>query len=128
MFIKGSRSKFQQVKFLFQRLISKTRSLLSKFPRGFCETKLTGLFYFLPWVAKLAPEWSGWNNYLNSIPPTKALMEELLANYKDTFSPDDLRDFTDAYIKEIYNTTDPSSTFYREKGCKNVYNFSLTFN
>jgi len=72
-------------------------------------------------VANLAPEWSGWNNYLNSIPPAKALMEELIANHKDTFSPVHLRDFTDAYINEIYNTTDPSSSFHKEKGCTSVF-------
>ena len=44
------------------------------------------------------------------------IMETSINEHRETLDPDNLRDMTDVYLNEISTTTDPSSSFYKDRG------------
>ena len=44
------------------------------------------------------------------------IIEASINEHRDTLDPDNLRDMADVYLNEIATTTDPSSSFYKERG------------
>lgn len=74
----------------------------------------------MPWVATLFPERTGWNKFISSMERAKDLVRKYLKEHQKTFQPDNIRDLIDAFLKEIKSTHDPSSSFYKETGEKNL--------
>ena len=50
------------------------------------------------------------------------LIEAEIDNHERSFDPDNLRDFVDAYLLKIRQTTDPNSSFYGDLGKLNMRN------
>lgn len=71
---------------------------------------------FIPWFAKLFPGFSGLDEMNRDLEPLWEFFERHINQHKSTFIPGQIRDFLDAYIQEIANTTDPDSSFYKEVG------------
>jgi hypothetical protein len=71
---------------------------------------------FMPWLTKLAPEWSGWNAFMADIQPTHDFLKIFLDEHKKSGIRESPRDFTDAYLDEIARTENKNSSFYKEEG------------
>ena len=74
------------------------------------------MFFFLPWLIKLAPDLTGWTRYKAVFPAIKELIQEYIVEHKKTFQKDNLRDYMDAFMLEQSQTTDPRSSFYKKAG------------
>ena len=74
--------------------------------------------FFLPWLMKIAPGQTGWTLFKRAIPNIKELIQSYIDEHKRTYQSDNLRDYMDVYLQEIYNTSDPHSSFYRDAGGK----------
>ena len=75
---------------------------------------------FFPELVRLAmmfPKLSGWNQLVKvTIPMRKVFDDAVVEHEQNPADKDHPRDFIDAYINEISNTTDPNSSFYKETG------------
>ena len=77
------------------------------------------IIFVAPDVAKLIPQLSGWNMMLDVIKKFKEIINEHVDRHrKEQTENENPRDFIDAYLKEIKETTDPSSSFYKDAGSK----------
>jgi hypothetical protein len=72
----------------------------------------------MPWLAKLAPGWTGFTALQLATEKMKEIFEKFITERKKSYSPDKLRDFIDIYFKEIQSTNNPNSSFYKEMGRK----------
>jgi non-homologous end joining protein Ku len=86
--------------------------------RGFIEPEVAGPVWFMPWLAKLAPNWTGLNALIRATDETLALFRKMVNERRKTWKPTELNDFVDAYLLEMENTKDPNSSFYKEEGSK----------
>lgn len=86
--------------------------------RGFIEPEVAGAVWFMPWLAKLAPNWTGLNALIRATNETFDIFRKMIQERRKEWKPDELNDFVDAYLLEIEKTTDPSSSFYRHDGSK----------
>jgi hypothetical protein len=80
----------------------------------FCQSVLS----FVPELATLFPERSGWNSLIKAIDTATMYLEGVVADHEKTYTDGEPRDFIDTYLAEIYKTKDKDSNFYKEKGCK----------
>ena len=73
------------------------------------------------WLVKLLPDsLVGIANFENKfLIPFREEVHRLYMEHKESFDGNDLRDFTDIFIKEMEETSDPKSSFYKEEGMKN---------
>ena len=51
-----------------------------------------------------------------------SLIQEQINGHKSTLDPDNIRDMADLFLKEIGNTKDRESSFYKERGNANMIN------
>ena len=51
-----------------------------------------------------------------------SMIQEQIEEHKSTLNPDDIRDMADLFLKEIGNTKDKESSFYKERGYFNMTN------
>ena len=51
-----------------------------------------------------------------------ALLEAEISNHESSFDPDNIRDFIDAYLLKMSQTTDKDSSFYGDLGKLNMRN------
>ena len=58
-------------------------------------------------------------NTLNDI---TSIIERQIESHKSSFNSDDMRDMTDLFLKEIENTHDKDSSFYKDRGYFNMIN------
>ena len=65
-----------------------------------------------PWVQNIV----GLHLWRDALINLTNVIEASINEHKDTFDPDNLRDMADVYLNEINNTTDPSSSFYKDCG------------
>lgn len=72
----------------------------------------------MPWLAKLAPKWTGFRSLEIATEKMKEIFEQFIQERKKSYSPDNLNDFVDIYFKQIHDTNDPTSSFYKETGCE----------
>jgi hypothetical protein len=47
-------------------------------------------------------------------------VEKSISEHRDTFNPEELRDFIDVYISEMLKEKDPESSFYGDNGLENL--------
>jgi hypothetical protein len=71
---------------------------------------------FLPWLLKIAPGLTRWNEFVASTKSVHIFLQEIIETHKLTYDSSTMRDFIDAYFKEINQTKDPDSSFYQEQG------------
>jgi cytochrome P450 len=91
------------------------------------EVVSAGVAFLFPWLPKLIPELStGLSTFQKLTDDAFSLMEGIIEEHKNTYQEDNLRDFMDVYLREIYSTIDPTSSFYKEIGHANLVVGSMT--
>lgn len=93
--------------------------------RGFIDPEVAGSLWFLPWLAKLMPDKSGYNDVVKAVGSLRTLIRDVLDEHKKTYQVGVYRDFIDVYLEKIYSTTDPTSSFYKEVGGLCLNNVTL---
>ncbi|CAG7819346.1 unnamed protein product [Allacma fusca] len=94
------------------------RSVYHILSEGFSDQNMVGITCFLPWLAKLLPDYTGYSKGLRYLEGPDQLGKDILRTHMETYNPDKERDFIDVALTRIYNTTDPKSMFYKDVGCK----------
>ncbi|XP_054289480.1 probable cytochrome P450 305a1 [Macrosteles quadrilineatus] len=74
-----------------------------------------GILSQLPFLAYIAPEWSGYNLICSLNNELKLLLEKTIMEHKDNMGDNNVRDFIDAYLKEISSSNDHSSSFSEDQ-------------
>lgn len=88
--------------------------------RGFIEPTVAGPVWFMPWLAKIAPDKTGFNNLLAAVQNLQNEFRLFIEKRKKIHSKDVENDFLDFYLTEIEKTTDEGSSFYKEVGSEFV--------
>ncbi|ODM89325.1 Methyl farnesoate epoxidase [Orchesella cincta] len=83
------------------------------------QTVLSGLF-FAPSLRHVAPDFFGWTSWVNSVKNFFAVTDQAIEAHSVKLDLNNPQDFIDNYLMEIRATQDPSSTFYKENGEKNL--------
>ena len=90
------------------------------------ETFVTGILSFVPILADIAPEWSGYNNLLRTVKTTSSFFQSVVTEHEKSITEGDPRDYIDAYLEEIRNSKDnPNSSFSKDKGRKDIFISSM---
>ena len=79
---------------------------------------MVGIAAFLPWLAKLAPELTGYAKGLRYLGGPDKLGRDILRTHMETYEPGRDRDFIDIALSRVYNETNPQSPFYKDVGRK----------
>ena len=83
---------------------------------GFSEVSMLSLVsIFLPWLRIFPDRLTGQADLENHYKPIVAFMKPYIEEHWQTHTPGQPRDFIDAYIDEIKNTTDPTSSFHQSR-------------
>ena len=64
------------------------------------STNIGGLIRVFPWLKYICPDFIGYTNVKKAMEVVHNLVEESYDKHVETFDPENLRDFTDAYIKQ----------------------------
>lgn len=86
--------------------------------QGFIDPEVAGSLWFLPWLAKIMPQRSGYNSVKKAVEELRALFRQVVADHRASYQPGVQRDFVDAYLGKIEETQDTSSSFYGDVGGK----------
>lgn len=70
-----------------------------------------GVLSQLPFLAHIAPEWSGYNLICSLNNELKSLLEKTIKEHKENFDGMQMRDFIDAFLKEIELSNGSSTSF-----------------
>ncbi|CAL8112753.1 unnamed protein product [Orchesella dallaii] len=81
---------------------------------------LASICMFMPWCAKMFPKLSGFEDVNKQLGPLWGFLSNYIEEHERTFIPNQIRDFLDAYIQEIQNTKDPTSSFYKDVGSRSM--------
>jgi len=73
------------------------------------------LILFYPRIAKMFPNWSGWNFLLDTLKPRQKLFRETIEEHSRTLPDGHARDFIDVYLQEVQRTTYPDSVFHKSR-------------
>ena len=76
----------------------------------------------VPWLFKIFPKFLEYNQTLDTSHEMLDRMKETIREHEETIDLNEPRDFTDKALIEIKKTTDPSSSFFGEKGRENLAN------
>ncbi|XP_021960494.2 cytochrome P450 18a1 [Folsomia candida] len=79
-----------------------------------------GLLFFVPWLGKSFPRLTGYAKLKERGLEFLDSFQKPVKEHLETYSPENIRDFIDAYIKEMKTVTDPDSPFYGKRGEKNL--------
>ena len=71
--------------------------------------------FFFPKLAKLFPNWSGYNELLNTQKPIRKLFNDTIEEHEKTLQNEHPRDFIDAFLQEVKATDDVNSSFHKSK-------------
>jgi hypothetical protein len=92
--------------------------------RCFLEASKSGILWFFPQLADLFPRFFGWERLVEVSRPFfqffQNIVDEHQASELKDVGSERPTDFCYAYLNEISRTTDPSSSFYQDKGRKIV--------
>lgn len=102
------------------RLLSIVHRLTETFKR-FAKPENVLVFAF-PWITKIYPKFMDRDQTKKTNHDMMDLMAESVANHQATLDINSPRDFTDAMLIEIQNTTDKDSSFYGDFGIENLKN------
>lgn len=82
------------------------------------------IVYFFPTLAKLFPNFSKWNSFVDATLEVNKFSEKIVQSHKQFLKLDDEpRNVIEAYLQKIENTQDPTSTFFAERGKENMMSF-----
>ena len=70
---------------------------------------------FFPKLAKMFPNWSGYNYLLSAVEPVKNFFNNTIKEHERTLQDEHPRDYIDAVLLEVKNTDDPNSSFHKSK-------------
>jgi len=75
------------------------------------------ILFFLPWITRLFPTLSGWNNFLDSFKAIFPILTKYIEEHKVNFDPERPNpDFIDLYLKHMGSISDPNSSFFKDSG------------
>ena len=98
----------------------KILKIVSAFNTAIKESKGFSKFIFLLPHPKLILLFGkvreGLNGFADTIKGISLLIEDQIEEHKRSYDADNIRDMTDLFLKEIENTTDTQSSFYKERG------------
>ncbi|XP_035709480.1 cytochrome P450 2C23 isoform X2 [Folsomia candida] len=83
---------------------------------GLSDQNIVGIATFLPWLAKLIPNYSGYAKALKYFGAPEELATDIVQKHVKSYDPGNERDFIDQAMSKIYATTDESSMFYKDVG------------
>ncbi|CAL8110137.1 unnamed protein product [Orchesella dallaii] len=75
-----------------------------------------GLVFFFPWLKDWFPKLSGWEEYMKCMPLSYEFLSKFVKDRLAAYDGGEPEHFTDVFINEIRRTTDPNSSFYKERG------------
>ena len=96
------------------------RDILKMINDGFSDQNILGIAAFLPWLARLFPETTGYNKALKCLGAPLQLGEDIMERHRKNYVPGQEKDFIDCALTKVYATTDPTSAFYGELGMENL--------
>lgn len=88
--------------------------------RGFIEPAVAGPVWFMPWLAKIVPERTGFTKLLAAVEDLRNEFRIFIQKRREIHSKETLNDFLDYYLAEIEETEDKDSSFYKEVGSEFV--------
>jgi len=77
-----------------------------------------GIAAWLPRLAKLFPNFSGYNKGLKYLGAPEEMAAEIIKKHVETYNAGNEQDFIDHALTRVYNTTDSTSMFFKETGSK----------
>lgn len=77
-----------------------------------------GLAFFIPWLKDYFPKMSGWEEYMKCMPLSYHFLKKFAQERLEKYDDGEPEHFTDVFINEIRRTSDPNSSFYKERGGK----------
>ena len=80
------------------------------------------LVFVVPWLFRIFPKFLEYNQTLDTSHEMLDRMKETIREHEETIDLNEPRDFTDKALIEIKKTTDPSSSFFGEKGREHLAN------
>ncbi|CAL8107080.1 unnamed protein product [Orchesella dallaii] len=100
----------------------KLSHLTSQVTKSFdAATNTGGLILFAPWVKHILPQLSGYNFIRTVMDQLREFMIKTVETHKPTFvSGNSPRHFIDVFLREISSTQDPTSSFYKDVGEKQL--------
>ncbi|OXA37044.1 Methyl farnesoate epoxidase [Folsomia candida] len=84
------------------------------------DSFMPNILFFMPWLTRLAPKLSGWDNFLASFVAIFPVLQRFIDEHKKSFDPNSPRDLIDIYLQKIANTDDKDSSFFGELGEKSL--------
>jgi len=102
------------------KLMSIIERLTNWFKRVANPSAILVLVY--PWFFKLFPKFLEYNETLDTSHEILNMIKQTVKEHEETIDLNEPRDFTDKALAEIMSTTDPSSSFFGEKGRENLAN------
>ncbi|XP_035711491.1 cytochrome P450 2C15 [Folsomia candida] len=97
------------------------RDLMQILSDAVSDQNIVGVGAFLPWLAKLAPDLTGYTTGLKLLAAPEQLARDVISSHVATHSQGQERDFIDMALTKIYTTTDPKSVFYGDFGLRNLH-------
>jgi len=95
----------------------KSKKIVERFNEMFKNSNIGGLVRVFPWLKHIIPDYIGYTNMKNVNEAVQEMVEESYQKHLETFDSENVRDFTDAYIKhQLDFKDDPTSSFYRNRG------------
>lgn len=88
---------------------------------------MAGSVWFMPWLARLAPEKTGFTKLMKAVQDLRNEFHLLIKKRQATHSQEILNDFLDFYLAEIEKTNDEDSSFYKEVGSELDFEFIFLF-
>ena len=79
----------------------KLKEIVKRFNEMFKNSNNGGLATVLPWLKYIIPDYIGYTNMKNVFGAVNSIVEESYDKHLETFDAENIRDFTDAYIKQI---------------------------
>jgi len=87
---------------------------------GVADQNILGMTTFLPTIAKLAPDFFGYNTTMEYFGAPLRVIKEIIQRHIDSYVEGEIRDVIDAGLAQIYKCTDPDSVFFKDKGFLNL--------
>jgi len=95
----------------------KSKEIVERFNDMFRSSNVGGLIRIFPWLKHIIPDYIGYTNMKKVNETVNKMVEESYQAHLDTFDSENIRDFTDAYIKQQLDCKhDVDSSFYGNRG------------
>ncbi|XP_064600805.1 cytochrome P450 2J6-like [Liolophura sinensis] len=101
----------------FQHDDPKFVAYMSSIEKNFEDVGFAGPLNFIPWLKYLPGDFFNFKKVMNNVEVLESFTSDQIQHHKDTFNPDEPRDFIDAYLSEMYKAQEknPHTTFEDEQ-------------